>query len=72
VALVDEYQKIRIEVKVPGPTTWWITPLNAVAKSEDGFELIYEGSAILPHWRIETGKQKTYHTWVSVRVSRVG
>jgi alpha-amylase len=72
VALVDEYQKIRIAIKVPEPTTWWITPLNAIAQSEDGFELIYEGSAILPHWRYDPGKQKTFHTWVSVRVSRLG
>ncbi|MBZ5536546.1 MAG: DUF1926 domain-containing protein [Acidobacteriia bacterium] len=72
VALVDEYQKIRIGIKVPGPTTWWITPLNAVAQSEDGFELIYEGSAILPHWKFDSAIQKTFHTWVTVRVTRLG
>ncbi|MBZ5552697.1 MAG: DUF1926 domain-containing protein [Acidobacteriia bacterium] len=71
VALVDEYQKIRIEIKVPEPTTWWITPLNAIAQSEDGFELIYEGSAILPHRRFNPGKQKAFHTWVTVRVTRL-
>ncbi|MFI5174349.1 MAG: alpha-amylase/4-alpha-glucanotransferase domain-containing protein [Terriglobia bacterium] len=71
VLLIDEYQKIKIEIKVPEPTAWWIVPLYAVAQSEDGFELIYEGSAILPHWKVEPSKDKTFHTWVSVRLTRL-
>ena len=52
-ALVDEWQNLRINVRVRPEATWWILPIYTVSQSEGGFEKIYQGSSILPHWRVE-------------------
>jgi len=49
-ALVDEYLNLRIELRATPAPTWWVLPIFTVSLSEDGFEKVYQGSTILPHW----------------------
>jgi len=50
IALVDEWLDVRINVRVRPAPTWWIYPIFTVSQSEGGFEKVYQGSSILPHW----------------------
>ncbi|MBI3667782.1 MAG: DUF1926 domain-containing protein, partial [Acidobacteria bacterium] len=52
-ALVDEWGNLRIDVRVRPAAVWWILPIYTVSRSEGGFEKVYQGSAILPHWAAE-------------------
>jgi alpha-amylase len=55
-ALVDEWLNLRIDVKVRPATAWWILPIFTVSQSEQGFEKVYQGSCLLPHWPLEDGE----------------
>jgi alpha-amylase len=55
-ALVDEWLNLRIDVRVTPAATWWVQPIYTVSQSEGGFEKVYQGSAILPHWPVREGE----------------
>jgi hypothetical protein len=38
---------VRLDTAVDGPVSAWIAPIESVSNSEAGFELVYQGSAIL-------------------------
>jgi len=37
----------------------WIHPLETVSQSESGFEKVYQGITILPHWRVSLAAGET-------------
>ena len=43
--VVDEWQTVRDPLHAPGPTQFWISPIETVSESEDGFERVYQGIA---------------------------
>ena len=59
--LRDEWLKLDLELAVnPLPSRWWLAPIFTVSQSEEGFEKVYQGSAILPVWDLEL---KTADSW---------
>ena len=59
--LRDEWLKLDLELAVnPLPSRWWFAPIFTVSQSEEGFEKVYQGSAILPVWDLEL---KTADSW---------
>ena len=58
-ALVDEWLNLRIDVRVRPAATWWILPIFTVSQSEEGFERVYQGSCLLPHWPVGRGELRT-------------
>lgn len=53
VRVVDEWQKIAIALSAPGAREFWVSPIETVSESEDGFERIYQGSQIIAIWPLE-------------------
>jgi alpha-amylase len=51
--VVDEWQKIGVTLSTSGARDFWITPIETVSESEDGFERIYQGSQIIAVWPVE-------------------
>jgi alpha-amylase len=43
----NEQLGVRLETAVDGPVSAWIAPIESVSNSEGGFELVYQGSAVL-------------------------
>lgn len=59
--LRDEWLKLDLELAAhPLPSRWWFAPIFTVSQSEEGFEKVYQGSAILPVWDLEL---KTADSW---------
>jgi alpha-amylase len=56
VALVDEWLDLRIDARVSPAAVWWIYPIYTVSQSEAGFEKVYQGSCLLPHWALPGGQ----------------
>ena len=50
--LADEWQGIKTEFAFDRPATLWRLPLLTVSQSEDGLERVYQGSTIIPLWRL--------------------
>lgn len=52
VKLVDEWQKIETGITLSNPANLWRFPLETVSLSEDGFERVFQGSILVPNWKI--------------------
>jgi alpha-amylase len=48
--LVDEWLKVALWLRAEPNAGFWAYPVETVSDSEGGFERIYQGSAVLPHW----------------------
>jgi 4-alpha-glucanotransferase len=53
IRVVDEWQKAAVQLDAPGSGSFWISPIETVSESEDGFERIYQGSEVIAVWPVE-------------------
>ena len=51
-SLLDEWLDCSVVLRYPEPTSVWTFPLQTVSQDLEGPTLSYQGSAIVPHWRI--------------------
>ncbi len=68
--IVDEWQDIAASLEAPGAKEIWIAPVETISLSEDGFERVYQGSQVMPLWPLELPEGKTWHTRLSLQVSK--
>ncbi len=52
-ALVDQWQGLESRFLLNRPAELWRLPVETVSQSEDGFERVYQGSCVLPRWRLK-------------------
>ncbi|MGH9406987.1 MAG: alpha-amylase/4-alpha-glucanotransferase domain-containing protein [Terriglobia bacterium] len=53
-SIVDESRHVKISLEAPGARAWWVAPVETVSRSEGGFERVYQGSAIMAVWMMES------------------
>jgi len=68
VKLVDEYEGVRVELSAARPGYWWCLPVESVSQSEAGLEKVYQGSAIVPVWRLTLPAGGRWQARVVLRV----
>jgi 4-alpha-glucanotransferase len=51
--MVDEYLGLEIWLHADPVAGFWTYPVETVNDSEEGFERIHQGSAVLPYWRLQ-------------------
>ncbi|MGB8540185.1 MAG: alpha-amylase/4-alpha-glucanotransferase domain-containing protein [Candidatus Acidiferrales bacterium] len=51
--MVDEWQGVSVTLGAPNAQDFWVTPIESVSESEEGFERIYQGSQVMAVWPIE-------------------
>ena len=61
VALVDEWLGIEVGFRLSDPAIVWRFPIETVSLSEGGFEKVYQGSVLLPHWHLKLEKKWRTH-----------
>ena len=66
--IVDEWQNVAVEIEAGNATQIWVSPIETVSESEEGFERVYQGSQILGLWPVELSSSET---WTSETVLRV-
>lgn len=66
--LKDEYLGLDIEFSTDKPATWWRFPIETVNLSEAGFERVYQGSVILPHWRVCIEPQSIWVVSIQLKI----
>jgi 4-alpha-glucanotransferase len=64
----DGWQRLRIGLHGPFAEEFWITPIETVSESEDGFERVYQGSQILAVWRPSLNQQKSWSARLMWRI----
>ena len=55
--LRDEWLGVEVRIECGTPATFWRFPLETISLSESGFERIYQGSVIIPHWKFYLDKE---------------
>lgn len=66
--IVDEWQNVAATIEAPSAKEFWITPIETISESEEGFERVYQGSQILAVWPLELAGGKSWTGEVSMRV----
>jgi hypothetical protein len=64
----DGWQRVRIALHAPLVEDFWVSPIETVSESEEGFERVYQGSQILAVWRPPLTTQKTWSTRLVWRI----
>ena len=66
--IVDEWQNVAATIEAPSAKELWITPIETISESEEGFERVYQGSQILAVWPVELAAGKPWTGEISLRV----
>ena len=66
--VVDEWQGISVTLAAPAAQEFWITPIETVSESEDGFERIYQGSQIIAVWPVELSQGAEWKCRFSLKI----
>jgi 4-alpha-glucanotransferase len=69
VRLADEWQDVAIEIEARGANQLWISPIETVSESEEGFERVYQGSQILGLWPVTPNFAEPWRTETILHVS---
>lgn len=69
--VVDEWQKAVVDLTARGAQEFWVSPIDTVSESEDGFERIYQGSQLLALWPVELSKDHEWHGSVRLAVAQL-
>ncbi len=63
--LRDGVRKTEISLAFSKSSGLWMFPLYTISQSESGFEKIFQGTIVVPNWRITLGPKGTWKTVVS-------
>lgn len=67
--VVDGWQQLAVTIAAPGAEEFWVTPIETVSESEEGFERIYQGSQILATWPAEVQSGGEWTGSLTLRVN---
>jgi len=70
--VVDEWQGVSVTLTAPHAQEFWITPIETVSESEEGFERIYQGSQIVAVWPLELASGAEWRGQLNFDVARLG
>jgi hypothetical protein len=60
ISVSDQWHGLEVEIVAPRGADFWRFPIHSVSQSESGFELSYQSTVILPHWKIRLEPGKTW------------
>ncbi len=70
VRLADEWQDVAVEIEAGGASQLWISPIETVSESEEGFERVFQGSQILGVWNVILDPAKPWSAETVLHVSK--
>ena len=68
--LTDEWQNVAVEMEARGASQLWISPIETVSESEEGFERVYQGSQILGVWAVDFSSTEKWSAETVLHVSK--
>lgn len=70
--IVDEWQRVKISLDADPQPRWWVVPIETISRSESGFERIYQGSAILAVWKVDSLPGSDRTSTLRAEISHLG
>ncbi|HTC62477.1 MAG TPA: alpha-amylase/4-alpha-glucanotransferase domain-containing protein [Candidatus Saccharimonadales bacterium] len=68
--IADEWQNVAVDVEVPCVCHFWVSPVQTVSESEEGFERVYQGSQILGVWSVTLDPAKPWSAETVLHISK--
>ncbi len=65
----DPARDLSLDLRWEHRATVWRFPIETISQSEAGFERVYQGTAIMPHWRIELPPAGSWTAWFDQEIS---
>ncbi len=69
--VVDEWQRAAVAFEAPHARTFWVSPIETVSESEDGFERIYQGSQVVAVWPVDLASGTEWTGRFALQVARL-
>lgn len=71
-SMVDDWLDVAIHFRLEPDALLWRFPIETVSNSESGFERIYQGSAVVPVWKLDltTGEPVNVTIGIAVKPAR--
>jgi alpha-amylase len=66
--LVDEWVGMEVVLKTDKTCNLWRFPIETVSLSESGFERIFQGSCLLPHWPLELEPKDSFEVTIELGI----
>lgn len=70
-ALVDEWNRFRVTLRLDRPGDIWYMPIETVSQSEEGAERTYQGSALLASWPLTLQPGTVERIEVQLEISEI-
>jgi 4-alpha-glucanotransferase len=67
----DGWQRVRVTLAAPNSQSFWIAPIETVSESEEGFERVYQGSQIMPIWKLDLATEKSWTIRLVWRIEQI-
>jgi alpha-amylase len=67
--VVDEWQNVAATIEAPAASQLWVSPIETVSESEEGFERVYQGSQILIVWPAEIAAGSPWRGEATLRIA---
>jgi alpha-amylase len=68
VHLIDEWNGLRVVLKMDRRCHFWRFPVETVSLSESGFEKIFQGSCLLFYWPLELERGRQFEVTIELGV----
>lgn len=65
----DDWHDLNLGLLASGDASIWVVPIRTVSMSEGGFELLYQGTVLLPRWTVRLEPEKD---WRAVVTNKLG
>ena len=69
--LVDEYNKFKTRMSWSVPSILWRFPIETVSRSESGLERTYQGSCIMPSWKLKFNPEQTLNLKLTLSIGEI-
>jgi hypothetical protein len=68
VALHDDWERFAVELDWSRPAGLWRFPIETISQSESGFERVYQGSCVVPHWVVTLAPDRPFSVRCHLRL----
>jgi len=68
IGLVDEWLGLDASLGLSRPGGIWAFPIQTVSRSEGGYEMVHQSTAVLPHWLVEPDGQGRWDVRLTLRL----
>lgn len=72
IQMIDEWAGIQVVLRMDRKCCLWRFPVETVSLSESGFEKIFQGSCLLPHWFLELEPKGQFEVTMELGVQSLG